>query len=359
MPDQSQPELDPTNAPDETTPGIGHNEPPSEIEIIRTKLAQDHAPLVERQAELKGQYDRVPEDVDADNVGDVADLVKLITANMKSLEGARVAEKELYLVGVRAVDGFFKALFEPMRMAKNDLGRRITEHQRRAAEQERRRREAEARRQREEAEARAREAERLRRDAEERERAARAEQERVEREAREARQAEERRRREAEEAHQRELQEAKDLQEVAEKEADTARQRVLDQARENEKRAERERAERDAAERREQEEREARIAAEDAAKDAEKAVAEASAAEKAANAKAADLDRQRGDLGAVASLRTTWDFEIVDRNAIPFERIAAHFSMSDVEKAVRRYVAAGNRELEGVRIFEQHHSQVR
>jgi hypothetical protein len=74
-------------------------------------------------------------------------------------------------------------------------------------------------------------------------------------------------------------------------------------------------------------------------------------AAKAAGATVADLSRTRGVSGSVTSLRTTWAFEIVDAGKVPLEALRPYL---DVEGAVRRYVAAGGRELEGVSIFEKH-----
>jgi hypothetical protein len=47
------------------------------------------------------------------------------------------------------------------------------------------------------------------------------------------------------------------------------------------------------------------------------AEARAAVADAIAAAKPADLSRTRGDYGAVASLRTTWEYEVTDFNAVP------------------------------------------
>lgn len=126
--------------------------------------------------------------------------------------------------------------------------------------------------------------------------------------------------------------------------------------REEEARLQREEAERLAAEaaRREQEAKDATtleeaIAAEEAAKNAQ---ADRLKAEQAAGAKAADLSRTRGDYGAVSSLRTFWDFEVEDIHKVSLETLRPHLPIAAVEQAIRSYVKAGGRELDGVRIFE-------
>ncbi len=82
-------------------------------------------------------------------------------------------------------------------------------------------------------------------------------------------------------------------------------------------------------------------------------------AQKAADVKAADLSRTRGDLGAVASLRTTWTFEITDYEAIPLETLRPHIPRAAIEQAIRSFIKADGRQLGGVRIFEQHQTVVR
>jgi hypothetical protein len=98
----------------------------------------------------------------------------------------------------------------------------------------------------------------------------------------------------------------------------------------------------------------------DAALDA--AILAQEAAEEAARevaAKPADLSRTRGDYGAVASLRTSWAFEVEDLHAIPLDALRPYFTPDAVEKALRAYVRAGGRQLAGVRIFQQSSAVVR
>ncbi len=82
-------------------------------------------------------------------------------------------------------------------------------------------------------------------------------------------------------------------------------------------------------------------------------------ATKATGVKAADLSRVRGVSGSVSSLTTTWDFQIEDHELVDLEEIRAHIPLAAIEQAVRSYVKAGGRELEGVKIFERHDAGVR
>lgn len=98
------------------------------------------------------------------------------------------------------------------------------------------------------------------------------------------------------------------------------------------------------------------IAAEEAAKQAE---ADRVRAEQEAAAKAAELSRTRGDYGSVSSLRTFWDFEVLDIHKVQLETLRPHLPISAVEQAIRSYVKAGGRDLVGVRIFENTKAVVR
>ena len=120
--------------------------------------------------------------------------------------------------------------------------------------------------------------------------------------------------------------------------------------------------------RREEDAERQRLAAEEAAKsiatdadldEAINAEADAKKAETAAEAKPAELSRSRGDLGAVASLRTEWTGEITDRNNLDLLALRAHIPLDALEKAVRSFVRAGGRELKGANIYERTSSVVR
>jgi hypothetical protein len=144
---------------------IGDNLPPADADPLRERLQADHAPLCDRAADLLAAAERAPETVDDDNAGDVGDFIKQIAGHMKTLDVARVAEKEPYLAGGRNVDGFFKPMVDKLKQAKTMVEARLNKHLRAKAEEERRRREEEARRQAEEEARRRAEAERLEREA--------------------------------------------------------------------------------------------------------------------------------------------------------------------------------------------------
>lgn len=137
-----------------TTPtGIGHNAG-NMAESLRDDLSEKHQDVRTRAAELIAAADRVPASVDSDETaGKIGDFIKQITACHKAAEGARVAEKEPHLAASRIVDGFFKAITDPLEKAKKDIERRLTAYLREKADAERRAREEAARIEREAAEA--------------------------------------------------------------------------------------------------------------------------------------------------------------------------------------------------------------
>ena len=91
------------------------------------------------------------------------------------------------------------------------------------------------------------------------------------------------------------------------------------------------------------------IQAETAAKQAQ---ATAEVAAKTAAAKPAELSRTRSDEGAVASLRTWWDFRNLNRDLIDFNANRSHIPMAAIEQMARSMIKSGIREASGMEIFE-------
>lgn len=251
---------------------IGHNQP-DPAEALRDELNSRHGRIVARRDELLDAATRVPEVIENDEMaGRVQDYVKQLAACFKTAETTRIGEKEPYLSGARIVDGFFKAITDPVEKVKRGIESRLTLYLRKKADEERRARD---------------EAARI------------------------AREAEERARKDAEAAAA-----------TATTETELA-------------------------------------GAIDAEAVANQAQANATAAAEAAAAKPAELSRTRGDFGSVASLRATWTFADLDRNAIDLEALRAHLPTDALEKAVRAFIKAGGRALPGVRIYEETTAVVR
>lgn len=292
-----------------------HNNPPSPIEILRAELAETNADIVARGKALAEMADRLPNACeDAETAAKLTEAIKSATACVKSLEDARKVAKQPHIDAGKAVDAFFANHTLPVEAVKNRMGALLTAYQRRQEEIERKRLEAiaaEERRIAREAEAAAREAERI---------------------AREAREAEARR--------------AAEARAIIERQQGEARRK-----------AEAEEAARQEAER-------ARLAAEQAeaerAREAARAArVEAAEAKDAANAKPAELTRAVSDLGAVASLRKTWTFEVENAAAVPREYLAV--DNAKIKAAMKAATKGGDCKLKipGVRIYAETNTVVR
>lgn len=126
--------------------------------------------------------------------------------------------------------------------------------------------------------------------------------------------------------------------------------------------ADEERRAREEAARKAAEEAEKKAAAAKTESDLDAAIAAEQTAHDAAAAtevKAADLSRTRGDYGAVSSLRTTWEHEVLDIREIDLEALRPHIPVGAIDQAIRGFIKAGGRELKGARIFQNTTAVVR
>lgn len=252
------------------TAGIGHNNPPTDVEILQANLAEKYQEIRANTRDLCSQANAaVPKIQDEDQAGIITDLIKEITKCDKALDSHRTHEKEFYLASGRAVDGFFNKGRDLLGAAKKNLSDRLTAWQNQKAAEER---------------------------------ARRAEAERIAAEALAAAQAA-----------------ALALEKAGQTTEATAQ---LEQA----------------------------VVAEQVAYKAQVA----------AEAKPAHMTRAYGSsTGAVASLRTVWVGELVDRAALDLEALRTHFTEEAIQKAINSFVKTGTKELRGARIFEKSESVVR
>lgn len=141
---------------------IGHNNPPSDPDIMREMLAENNAKALKRAEALIEAADRVPAELtDQETADKVTDLEKQITVCWKALEEGRVKDKAPYLALCRTVDDFFKGPGDNLMGAKTRLKGIQTKWLVKAQEAERKRREELAEQQRQEAERQAAEAAKL------------------------------------------------------------------------------------------------------------------------------------------------------------------------------------------------------
>jgi flagellar biosynthesis GTPase FlhF len=131
----------------------GSNHPPGDLltgDSLREKLTDLNLALISRRDELLAAADRVPDIADEDTAAKVSDFIKQLMALHKASEAARVGAKEPYLEGGRGVDGFFRAITDPVAAVKTKIERKLTTYLRDKADRERREREEQARLAREE-----------------------------------------------------------------------------------------------------------------------------------------------------------------------------------------------------------------
>lgn len=138
-----------------------------------------------------------------------------------------------------------------------------------------------------------------------------------------------------------------------------ARVTAYNKAKANRERLAREETERKAREEAEEARRQADEAAaagrtDDALADLEAAVHAEDKADEIAQAAptAAETTRIHTDSGLTVSTKTEWTFEIEDYSAIPLDPLRALIKRDAIEAALRQFVRNGNRNLAGVRIFE-------
>lgn len=135
---------------------IGHNNPPSDLDILTERLQENNQKVFDRVDKLKEAADRVPAEIDNDETaGKVADYIKAVNTCHKALEDTRKAEKQPFLDMGRVVDETFKVPQEELAIAKAKANKPLTAYSVKKQEEERKRREVEAEKARKEAEERA------------------------------------------------------------------------------------------------------------------------------------------------------------------------------------------------------------
>ena len=123
------------------------NNPP-----IADRLAVDHTDLLAQVDALAARANEAPRAIkNAEDQATVAHLVSDARALRSRVDKTRMAEKEPYLSGGRAVDGFFKAPIERTDRIGDAFQRIADEHARQVAAEARRKAEDEARKARDEA----------------------------------------------------------------------------------------------------------------------------------------------------------------------------------------------------------------
>jgi hypothetical protein len=107
---------------DQSPAPIGHNNPPTDAEILRDTLADKNRELLDRAQALIEAADRAPATIEDDETEEkITAFLGSIAKCEKSFEGKRVSEKEPYLTLGRVVDGFFKNQMDALEKARRKV----------------------------------------------------------------------------------------------------------------------------------------------------------------------------------------------------------------------------------------------
>lgn len=342
---------------DTTIAKIGDNRPPDAAAILAEQLNETHAPLIERANELLGVP--LPTEMNDDEEARISETIKMCTKFIRNADVTRLAANEPHRALISATDGFFKNLSDKVEKLKAKLNAQyLTPYQQDRADKEKRRREAaaaEAKRIADEAAEAERVEQRRLAEIKKAEDDARAEAARIAREKIEAEEREERNRK------LRETQAAL-AKTAGERAAQAAAQREADEKaaadkkkRDDEAAAAKRLQDKLEVDRLQQEEAERK--ARDDAKNAQEADDKARVA---ASAKAADMSRSRSTLGAVASLRTTWEFQVTNPALVPRQFLSVNETAIRVAvKAATTPDGKNDLKIDGVRIYPKTDSVVR
>jgi hypothetical protein len=66
-----------------------------------------------------------------------------------------------------------------------------------------------------------------------------------------------------------------------------------------------------------------------------------------------------GDFGSVATLRTRWVFSVDDYKKLDYVLLSAYLDRESIDKAIRKAITAGCRQLKGVKIYQNSTAVVR
>jgi len=141
------------------TATIGHNLPPSDAEMIISRLNLDYVSATDRQEELLAGMGNVPETInDEETCETVTDYISQLKKSAKDLDEYRDNEKRPHIDANKTIQVWFKGFEDPLHAAATKLDMRIKPYHAAKLKKEREDREEQARKDREEADRLAREA---------------------------------------------------------------------------------------------------------------------------------------------------------------------------------------------------------
>lgn len=125
---------------EQTTPAIGDNNPPTELELQETALTVDHAYLLKRKEELMTSAKNMPKDIDVDDetmAGKVTDQVKLMKKCAVEAEKEHKVQKEPYKEAGKVVDKFFNhEIATPLRDEAKEVEKVLTAWNKKVADRD-------------------------------------------------------------------------------------------------------------------------------------------------------------------------------------------------------------------------------
>jgi len=111
---------------------IGGNKPPGDLELLRERLAEDHADLKKRKEEIEAQIKKLPTEIqDEETAGKIGDIVRAIQAFMRDADQRKGAEKRPLQDQEGVIENFFRMFQDPIAKAKRDVEWNLSEYQRR------------------------------------------------------------------------------------------------------------------------------------------------------------------------------------------------------------------------------------
>jgi hypothetical protein len=111
------------------TPGIGDNNPPSDIEILNAHLKSQYDGMEDRVANLYEAANRVPDIKDAETADKVTILIKQIAVADKNATKCKGDEKRPHLDANKAIEAYFKPFSEMLSKAKKVASAKLTAYQ--------------------------------------------------------------------------------------------------------------------------------------------------------------------------------------------------------------------------------------
>lgn len=115
---------------------IGHNQPPTDDEILKETLATKAKKITERMTALLAAVDRIPETLTEEQSVAVTDTIKMVQTCHAAAEDMREVEKKPYFQAGKTVDAFFSDIKAKLEAAKIKANKPLTAYHKAIADAE-------------------------------------------------------------------------------------------------------------------------------------------------------------------------------------------------------------------------------